>query len=148
MYGDALRDFAEAAEDDVGQLIAAASATLVRNAFDRLADLGFPEVHPAHIAVFTALDPQGTRVSVLAERAGISRQAMSVLVRGLDAAGYLSTQTDPSDQRATLVRLDERGETFCRAAIEVAGELNREIEARLGEDTAKSIRAALRTLAE
>lgn len=148
MSADVLQAFAEAAEDDLGQLIAAASVTLMRRAFERLAALGFPEVHPAHIAVFTGLDPEGTRVSVLAERAGISRQAMSVLVRGLDAAGYLSTQTDPSDQRATLVRLDERGERFCREAIAVAAELNHDIEVRLGADTAERIRTALRTLAE
>ena len=146
MYGDVLQEFADAARDDLGQLIAAASAKLMRDAFERLAALDYPEVHPAHIAVFNGLDPEGTRVSTLAGRAGISRQAMSILVRSLESAGYVSTQTDPVDQRATLVRLDRRGDVFCRAAIGVAAEMNGEIEERLGQQNAQRLRSTLHQL--
>ncbi|MFB7844431.1 MarR family winged helix-turn-helix transcriptional regulator [Microbacterium sp. NPDC056052] len=148
MYGETLREFAAAAQDDLGQLIAAASARLMKDAFERLSALGYPEVHPAHIAVFTGLDPEGTRVSVLAERAGISRQAMSVLVRGLEQSGYLSTQADPSDQRATLVRLDARGAAFCDAAIAIARELDGEIAKRLAPGRMQLLKETLRSLGE
>lgn len=147
MHGDVLREFAEVARDDLGQLIAAASAKLMSDAFERITRIGYPEVHPAHIAVFTGLDPEGTRVSTLAARAGISRQAMSVLIRSLESAGYVTAETDPTDQRATLVQLDQRGVEFCRAAIVVAAEMNREIEQTLGTEDAQLIRSALRRLA-
>lgn len=148
MHGDVLREFADAARDDLGQIIAAASAKLMREAFERIARSGYPEVHSAHIPVFTGLDPDGTRVSTLATRAGISRQAMSVLVRSLEASGYVTAQTDPADQRATLVRLDQRGDEFCRAAMAVAAEMSRAIEQRLGAEETQLLRSALRRLAE
>lgn len=146
MHGDALREFAEASRQDFGQIIAAASARLMKSAFERLAEHGHSAVHPAHIAVFTALDPEGTRVSTLASRAEISRQAMSVLVRSLESAGYVTTHTDSADRRATLVRLNRRGAEFCRLAIVVAAEMNAEIERKLGEGEADRIRSALRKL--
>lgn len=147
MYGDALREFAEASQEDLGQIVAAASRAMMRVAFDRLSEMGHGAVHPAHVTVFAVLDAEGTRVSTLAVRAGISRQAMSALVRSLEAAGYVTTETDPADQRATLVRLDRLGAQFCRAAIEVSAEVNKDVEKKLGKAETDRIRSALRELA-
>ncbi|WP_022886574.1 MarR family winged helix-turn-helix transcriptional regulator [Glaciibacter superstes] len=124
--------------------------TLYENSLrpERLAEQGHNAVHPAHVAVFATLDPDGTRVSTRAGRAGISRQAMSALVRALEASGYVTTETDPADQRATLVRLDRLGAEFCRAAVVASAEFNTEVERKLGKADTDRIRSALRTLIE
>jgi DNA-binding MarR family transcriptional regulator len=146
MYGDALREFAEASADDVVHLLALASRSTMRTMFERLADRGHSAVRLAHVPVFSGLDPEGTRISELAARAGISRQAMSVLVRDLESAGYVTSRPDPTDLRAVIVELDRKGADFCRDAVVVSSELNREAGAALGSADLNRMRDGLRAL--
>ena len=55
----------------------------------RLAEQGHGAVRPAHAAVFQYLDDTGTTVSLLAERARMTKQAMAELVRHLETHGYV-----------------------------------------------------------
>ena len=72
---------------------------------------GFDDLRPAHSVVFMNLDPEGTRISDLAERAHMTKQSMGALVKYLQERGYLSVARDPRDHRAKLVRRTERGRT-------------------------------------
>jgi DNA-binding MarR family transcriptional regulator len=65
----------------------------------------------AHSQVFECLDPDGTRVTTLAERARMSHQAMSEMVDELTRHGYLERVPDPADGRARLIRPTARGRT-------------------------------------
>src|SRR6266700_918492 len=58
----------------------------------------------AHTQVFENLDPDGTRLTTLAERAQISHQAMGEMVDELVRHGYLERILDPADRRARLIR--------------------------------------------
>ena len=75
----------------------------------RLAERGHGGVRPSHGAVFQYLDDTGTTVSVLAERAQMTKQAMAELVGHLETHGYVVRVPDPSDRRAKLVQPTERG---------------------------------------
>lgn len=70
---------------------------------------GFADLRPAHSVVFMNLDPEGTRISDLAERAQITKQSMGALVSYLEKRGYVSVSRDPRDHRAKLVRRTEKG---------------------------------------
>jgi DNA-binding MarR family transcriptional regulator len=94
----------------------------------RLAERGHPEVRAAHSAVFQYLDDTGTTVSLLAERAQMTKQAMAELVHHLEAHGYVSRVPDPADRRAKLVLATERG----REVLAIARALVPEIEERVG----------------
>ena len=104
--GDALMRFAAAGENDLLRLVSTASTVIGTSLFTALALEGY-SVRPAHVPVFAGLDPTGTNISTLATRAGISRQAMSGLVRDVESAGYVRTTPDPSDKRALVVELIE-----------------------------------------
>ena len=54
------------------------------------------------------IDPDGTRLSVLAARAQIAKQTATALVDKLERAGYVERVPDPTDGRARLVRLTAR----------------------------------------
>lgn len=108
----------------------------------RLAERGHPDVRFAHGSVFQFLDDDGTRVSLLAERAQVSKQAMAQLVAHLEEHGYLQRVPDPGDRRAKLVRATDRG----REVFAVAGELMAEIDARLDERLGSAKLRRLRTL--
>lgn len=105
-------------------------------------------IRPKHGAVFANIDPEGTRASVLAQRAGMGKAAMGELIDELERRGYVERRPDPSDRRAKLVLPTS-------AALEVTRlvhDFNRRMEARyrrkLGAQAYDSLRRSLETLAD
>ncbi|WP_433725058.1 MarR family winged helix-turn-helix transcriptional regulator [Nocardia sp. CA-129566] len=85
------------------------------------------DLRPAHYAVFRYLAPEGSRISELAQEAGMTQQSMGELVAHMERCGYVERKVDPSDRRARLVVLTSEG----RAALGIAAEQIRRIERRL-----------------
>lgn len=108
-----------------------------------LARAGHDRVRAAHTAVFEYLDAEGTTVSTLAERARMTKQAMAELVQGLEAVGYVRRVPDPTDRRAKLVVLTERGRDLISVVQAKLPELERRLEALLGADRVRALRADL-----
>ena len=73
---------------------------------------GYSDVRSAHVQVLRNLDPAGTRSTVLAKRAQVTKQTMGRIVKELTASGYVSNELDPADSRASLVQLTQRGQQF------------------------------------
>jgi DNA-binding MarR family transcriptional regulator len=129
-------------------------AVLMREAFvalndlviDRLGERGHGVVRPSHGAVFQYLDDTGTTVSLLAERAQMTKQAMAELVRHLEMHGYVVRIPDPEDRRAKLVIPTDRG----REVIDIAQELVPELESRvivvLGAERVQALRDDLEAI--
>jgi DNA-binding MarR family transcriptional regulator len=129
-------------------------AVLMREAFvalndlvlARLAERGHGDVRAAHGAVFQYLDENGTTVSVLAERAQITKQAMAELVHYLEARGYVIRKPDPHDRRAKLVLPTERGREVVAIAQDLVPQLEHRIITVLGAERVESLRADLDTI--
>jgi DNA-binding MarR family transcriptional regulator len=67
----------------------------------RFAERGHPEIRPPHDNVMQFLDDDGTRVSVLAQRAQITKQSMAELVAHLERLGYVERVPDRTvDERS------------------------------------------------
>jgi DNA-binding MarR family transcriptional regulator len=113
---------------------------------DRLAERGHGVVRPVHSAVFEYLDDTGTTVSLLAERAQMTKQAMAELVAHLEAHGYVVRVPDPTDRRAKLVLPTERGKEVVTIAQELVPELENWVGTVLGAERATALRADLETL--
>lgn len=113
---------------------------------ERLAEQGHPAVRPAHGAVFQFLDDAGTRVSVLARRAQMTKQSMAELVAHLEAHGYVERVADPGDGRAKLVRATDRGrEVFAIAPVAMA-DVEARLDERLGAEKMRRLRKLLEEL--
>lgn len=112
----------------------------------RFAERGHPEIRPPHGNVMQFLDGDGTRVSVLAERAQMTKQAMAELVQYLEQRGYVERVPDPSDRRAKLVRATPRGEQLYAIAREVVAEIEADWTERLGEAKMRRLRKLLEEL--
>jgi len=80
----------------------------------------YPGVTPSQGRIMTLLDREGVRMSVLAERAQLTKQSLSELVVGLEALGLVVRRPDPADGRAKLVRPTKHGEEAMRRGFEVA----------------------------
>jgi len=112
----------------------------------RFAERGHPEIRPPHGNVMQFLDDGGTRVSVLAERAQMTKQSMAELVLHLEGLGYVERIPDPSDGRAKLVRVTERGGELYAIAREVVAEIEADWSRRLGRAKMRRLRELLEEL--
>lgn len=92
----------------------------------RLEAAGFPDSPPSFHSVFENLDPEGTRLTTLAHRSGLTHQSIGEVVAVLERRGYVERIPDPADGRAKLVRLTESGRNLVRAAITVIDGIERE----------------------
>jgi len=116
----------------IGALLRAPAQAIHRRLVRDLNSAGFSEIMLPHIAVFQYPGPDTVRPSVLAERAGISKQAMNQLLRSLEGSGYLMRGDDGSEGRARQVRLTRRGKAAYAKIIEILTTIEKEWNAELG----------------
>ena len=125
---------AKAKPADVAPTIGAASRAVIAAMMAILSARGFDGMTPAFAGVIPLLDAVGVRPTKLAQQAGVSKQAMSQLVRELETRGYVEQLADKTDTRAKLVRLSRRGVALREACLLARGEL----QARAGEALGKT----------
>src|SRR5438132_14418419 len=102
---------------------------------------GFAEVRPAYGSVLLPLfEEDGLRLSELAARSRLSKQAMTTLVRTLEARRLIVRRPDPDDGRAARVYLTPRARRFHATAEHVLATLDRRVEQRLSRGRADPLR--------
>ena len=84
--------------------------------FRALQDAGFDDWTLAQCRVFQRVAADGSRLTDLADQAQMSKQSAGVLVDQLEHRGYVRRVPDPTDGRARLIVIENRG----RRAVEVA----------------------------
>lgn len=107
---------------------------------------GYPEVRSGHVQLLSNLDPAGTRNTVLAQRAQITKQTMGRLVKELAESGYVSISPDKTDNRAQQVQLTERGRAFLTYLVTTLGDLERVFTQVVGADKLSDFTNTLQTL--
>lgn len=127
-------------------LMAIAAREAENRIFAAVQAAGYTDLTLAQSRIVAGVDPQGTRLSVLAERAQIARQTATALVDRLQAAGYVERVPDPSDGRARLARLAERALACLPAAQAEERRIEQEWRAHLGSDRMSALREALTML--
>ena len=96
-----------------------------------------------HTALISNLDIEGTRITTLADRAGMTKQAMGQLVNDLEARGYIRREPDPNDKRAVLIKFTDLGWQFLQDAFEFKKEIEAEYATILGDDGIQTLRRLL-----
>lgn len=138
---EALRDLRE---QHIGRLLLQAQRAFNQAAISKLQQRGYAGLSLAHTALLPHLDLEGTRITTLAERAGITKQGMGQLVTDLERQGLVSRAPDPADGRATLVSFTDEGWAYLQAAHEVKKEMEAEYAALLGDEGFEQLRVLLR----
>src|SRR6476619_1055303 len=88
----------------IGALLRVPAQAIHRRIIGALNAGGFDELRVPHMAVLQFPGPDGVRPGVLAERAGMSKQAMNQLLRSLEGLGYLVRSGAPDRGRARIIR--------------------------------------------
>ncbi len=110
--------------DHVGVPLWRASQAFVGLMMARYRALGYDDLTQAHSGLLPHLDVEGTRQTVLAERAGITKQAIGQMIVELEARGYVKRVADPTDARARIVRYTAKGRRFVRDGWEIKRDLH------------------------
>lgn len=127
-------------------LMLIASRAAADRIFRAVHDGGFEDVTIAQSRLLMGVDPAGTRLSVLAERAQIAKQTATALVDKLERAGYVERVPDPSDGRARLVRITSRAQAALPIARAEEDRIEAEWRALLGPERMSQLREALTVL--
>jgi DNA-binding MarR family transcriptional regulator len=117
----------------IGALLRLPAQAIHRRLVADLNSAGFHELHLPHIAVFQYPGPDGCRPSELAERSGMSKQAMNQLLQSLEQLGYIRRRDSAEDGRARVVHFTERGHAAWNKIIEILLEIETEWRATLGD---------------
>lgn len=80
----------------------------------RLEKSGHSNLSARHLSVFENLDFEGTNIVNLANRAGLTKQAMSKLVKEVYTEGYVNVEPDKRDSRVVMVSFSEKGMDFLK----------------------------------
>src|SRR6266436_5997604 len=121
------------------------TGTMLLHAFQGFERHLFDGYH-ARGAVIANIEPEGTRPSVLAARAGMTRPAMGELIDELEAAGYVERIADPEDRRAKLVKPTAKTLRRQRLARQVNAQIEAEYRKHLGDREYQTLRRALAAL--
>lgn len=133
-------------ERNIGLLLFIPYRALETRVFQVLAAAGFDDVTPAQARIFQRIGPDGTRLTELAEQAQVTKQTAGFLVDQLERAGYVQRTPDPSDARARLVRITDRGASTVPIAAAVVTQVEAEWTAHLGRERMTQLRQALARL--
>ena len=107
--------------------------------FSHLKKAGFPELRPTHGCVFSHISQGGDRLTVLAERAQMTKQAVGEVVSELESIGYVERVPDPSDGRAKIIQLTPRGQAAWESGFAAIADFGRDLEERYGAERVQAM---------
>jgi DNA-binding MarR family transcriptional regulator len=114
--------------------------------FERVETAGYGDLRPGHGCVFGNIDPDGSRLTDLAERARMTKQSVGEVASDLEARGYVERVPDPNDGRAKIIRLTERGRDAQAIGRALIDDLERDWGERFGADRVAALRDALEVI--
>jgi DNA-binding MarR family transcriptional regulator len=116
----------------IGALLRVPAHAIHRRLIKELNAAGFDELRLPHIAVLQFPGPDGVRPGTLAERAGMSKQAMNQLLGSLESLGYIVRSNAPDEGRARIIRFTKRGRAAYSRIHDILCDIEHEWSAELG----------------
>ena len=116
----------------IGALLRVPAQAIHRRIINELNAAGFKELRVPHMAVLQFPGPDGVRPGTLAERAGMSKQAMNQLLRSLEDLGYIVRSDVPDEGRGRIIHFTKRGRAAYSKVHDILRDIEREWSAELG----------------
>ena len=112
----------------------------------RIAETDYGDIRITHGCVFGNIDPEGSRLTDLAERAHMTKQSVGEVVSELGQLGYLERVPDPEDGRAKIIRLTDRGRAAQALGRGLIDGVEQEWAERFGSERVAALRDALEAI--
>ena len=113
-----------------------------------LTGAGSQRLNAAHFRLLDQLPPEGIRVTDLAARTRITKQALGQLVGQLAGRGFVETVPDPDDRRAKLVRCTPPGARATRRARQIIAAVEDQWRDQVGAERYAVFREVLAELVD
>jgi DNA-binding MarR family transcriptional regulator len=129
--------------NNIGRSLFNAAHQFESDMLNHLAAAGFGEVRRAHLNLFRYLKTDGSRLTDLADSAGMTKQGMQDLVDKVEAIGLVERLADEDDLRAKKVCLTARGVSFLGALRKAVRHAERRFLSSVGSSGAERTQVAL-----
>ncbi|MFC3204894.1 MarR family winged helix-turn-helix transcriptional regulator [Aquamicrobium soli] len=127
----------------IGALLRVPAQAIHRRIITELNAAGFDDLRMPHIAVLQFPGPDEVRPATLAERAGMSKQAMNQLLGSLEGFGYIVRTDAPGEGGARIVRFTQRGHAAYAKIVDTLRDIEREWSNELGFERFVQLKALL-----
>lgn len=111
--------------------------------YDRIQELGYSELNPAHLNLFRTEGLDGRRPGELTNELHLSKQSVNDVLRDLDDMGYIRREVDPTDRRGRIIRLTPKGRELEDQVYEAASDVERKLEKAFGKRRVRELRQML-----
>ena len=101
------------------------------------------QIGAAHVHITRHLARQGSRLTELAQAAGMSKQAMGDLVTQCEAWGLVQREADPHDARARRIVFTATGLLWLEAFRQAVAQAQQEFHALVGDEVATVVTLGL-----
>jgi DNA-binding MarR family transcriptional regulator len=118
----------------IGALLRLPAVVIQRRLIAELNRAGFDELRLPHMAVLQYPGPDGFRPSELAERTGMSKQAMNQLLQSLERWGYLRRESG-KDGNSRIIYSTERGRAVWDQMVATLYQVEHEWRESLGDES-------------
>lgn len=108
-----------------------------------LREKGYDQIKIGHVMVMMNLREEPVAVSELVRVLEMSKQALSVLIKELQAKNFVSTLKNPRDSRAIMVSKTADGNAFLKVLEASRQNLDQEIGEILGLDRLENLKELL-----
>ena len=130
-------------QHDLGMLLAACCQRLVRNVLGELATVGYGHLTPSQSLTVLFIGDGHDTVTQLADRLGMTTQAISKICATLHTEGLLGRQANAGDARVRRLELTVEGRRAVEAMRTAGAAAERVWVDLVGEDTLGVVRGAL-----
>ncbi|MCF6320754.1 MAG: MarR family winged helix-turn-helix transcriptional regulator [Rhizobiaceae bacterium] len=136
-------EFEHLRQTNLGRLIDDLHFYFERQALEYLRDAGFPMIKSADVHVMRTMRIEGSRITDMANQAGISKQAMSKLVAAFVSNGFLAWANDPKDKRNHIVSVTDSGKDLLTNGIAALHQTEKDIADIIGTGELENLRQIL-----
>jgi DNA-binding MarR family transcriptional regulator len=110
---------------------------------EKLQQKGYDNFKLGDLVLIVNIQPEGIINNELAKRARITKQAMSKVVKNLEAGGYILTRKHENDNRSAVIFLTDNGKRLLISAAESFREIQDEYTDIIGQEDADSLKQIL-----
>lgn len=130
-------------EPDLAILLIGSSRTVADRLQTAVARADHADMRPQFGFVIRALAAGGVTLTELADLLGVSKQAAIKVVDEMEARGFVRRDAHPTDRRAKVLTLTERGDDVRRTALAESHAMERDLRAAVGDADVDALRRAL-----
>ena len=111
--------------------------------YERIRELGYAHLNPAHLNLFRTEGLDGRRPGELTAELYLSKQSVNDLLRDLEDMGYIRREVDPTDRRGRIIRLTRAGRVLEDHVYEAASDVERKLAKAFGQTRVRELRQML-----